>query len=568
MLITGVRAYHILIAFYLFAGLLLFVISQNIFAAESVVISEIMFNPNGDENAREYVEIQNLSLKDISLEGFIIGDGAGFDKIIPAENGSWNISSGAHAVILDPDYFSCGDYYDIPPGTQLFTVPDKAIGDRGLSNSTAEPIYIVSANGDTLSKITYSIECPPGFSWERIIPGGSDDFSNFRASENAEGTPGRNNSVTPGDFNPSLTTESITFNTGELQAGRNLEIAVKWINSGLSVASAIKVNLEIEPGICTTSVSFDDAVDPGETSAIKKAEIGPLSGGRLTLRAFINSEFQQNTLDDTLTFSLDVPIPENSIILNEVMAAPSTGNPEWAELFNTQTFPVNLRGWGIADNSGETSSKVIKDISIGPYGFLLISKTLIPNISEGIPYVLTETFPSLNNDADSVVLIDFTGVEVDSMKYENAETGKSFELISPKMRGKKNAWDLSVSDGGSTPGNINSINYSTVPSEGKTPDDVKLEVSPNPFLGDTVISYRLPFPLARVKLFVFDRRGRHIATLREEEESGSEWKGTWNGISDGSRLSAGPYILYLEALDKKTGRVCTVKKPVVIASRL
>ena len=42
-------------------------------AASDVIINEIMINPDGDENAREYVEIMNRSDAAVSLAGWLIG---------------------------------------------------------------------------------------------------------------------------------------------------------------------------------------------------------------------------------------------------------------------------------------------------------------------------------------------------------------------------------------------------------------------------------------------------------------------------------------------------------------
>ena len=551
----------------LFAAILCFPALAKTESAESIIISEIMFNPDGDENAREFVEIQNLSGADISLEGFSIGDGAGFDKLIPAENG-WIVPSGGFAVIFDPDYFTCEDYFDIPVSIPLFTIADKAIGDRGLSNSTAETVYLISSAGDTLSRTSYSLDCPPGHSWECIIPDKGSEITNFNSSAETGGTPGRKNSATPDGFNPALTTTSISFDSLAVKAGQNLEISVSWLNGGLSPSSGIHVKIQIEPGICSASLTFTEETAPGLLSAPQKTEIGPLPGGRLTLKAFISNPELQNTVDDTLSLTIDVPVPENTVILNEVMAAPSSGNPEWVELLNTGAYPVNLRDWTISDSSDLSSAKIPGDTFIAPSGLAVISKIPINGLPESTPNPLSSVFPTLNNDIHSVYLFDFLGAPLDSMSYENAETGKSFELISPELRGRKTSWDICVSPDGSTPGKPNSINYSSVPPEKRDSENIELSIRPNPFREDTTVSYKLPFPLARVKLIVFDRHGRQVATLREEDESGSEWRGNWNGRSDNARLSAGPYILYLEALDKKSGRVCTVKKPLVIAARL
>ncbi len=169
----------------------------------TLVISEIMFNPDGDENAREFVEIVNLSDAPVSLEGCRIGDGAAFDTLIPVRNDLRVIPGQGYALILDPDYFAAGEPYSgIPEATPLYTISDKAIGSRGLSNSNPEPVYLLSAAGDTLSLVRYPADCPPGHSWERIIPWGGDSPENFRPSRSPEGTPGLPNSVTPPGRNP------------------------------------------------------------------------------------------------------------------------------------------------------------------------------------------------------------------------------------------------------------------------------------------------------------------------------------------------------------------------------
>ena len=79
----------------------------------------------------------------------------------------------------------------------------------------------------------------------------------------------------------------------------------------------------------------------------------------------------------------------------------------------------------------------------------------------------------------------------------------------------------------------------------------------------------LPFPLARVRLLVYDRRGRLVASLRDTHESGAEWSGEWDGRDDdGDPLAAGPYILHLEAFDKSDGAVRTARTMIVIGARL
>ena len=539
--------------------------------AQGFIISEVMFNPNGNENAREFVEILNISDNELSLEGFLIGDGTGFDAVIPAEGFSWYIPSGSYALILDPDYYTADEPYNIPDSTPLFTVDDKAIGNRGLSNSTAETVYLISAEGDTLSMVSYSLDCPPGHSWERIIPHGGDGMENFNYSKEEDGTPGQKNSVTPESQNPALDESYIRFNPTQPQMGDDIEIILSYRNAGLDSVSDVEVTVWMFPNIQAGIAAFSDEVEPGEISAEVSLYMNNLPGGRLAFTAAIVSEHNTYSAeDDTVMVILDVSVPSGTILLNEVMAAPENGYPEWIEIYNKGNTPVDIYNWSITDSKRESFGLVAEHILIATNGYAVISDGALGfTVPDNSPVIIVEKFPPLNNDGDSVNLLDFTGAPVDSMSYEDTQSGYSFELISPDMHGKTTGWDVSVDPSGATPGKVNSINYSSVPGEGdKKIEQPKLSVNPNPFSDIITISYQLPFPLARVRLNVYDRRGRLVAKLRDAEESGSEWTGTWDGGENGTKLPAGPYILNFEVFDKRSGKVYTERKIIVIAKKL
>ena len=492
-------------------------------SAEYIVISEVMFNPNGNENAREFVEILNLSNNEVSLEGFHIGDGSGFDALIPVENGSWTVHSGSYALILDPDYFTADEPYNIPAGTTLFTVGDKAIGLRGLSNSTAEPVYLISAVGDTLSVVTYSLDCPPGYSWERILPDGGDSMENFRFSKIEDGTPGQKNSVTPGTYNPALNESSIRFNPSQPKMGDELEIILTYQNAGLDTVSDVEIMLLMLPDNDAGTAVFSEEVEPGGTSEKVSLFVQNLPGGRLAFTAaIVPDDTALYAGDDTVTVILDVTVPDGAVLLNEVMAAPEKDSPEWVEVFNQGDASVDLYNWSIGDSMGESFGLVSGHFLISPKGYAVISAgALSHDAPENSPVIIVGDIPTLNNDNDSVKLFNFSGAPVDSMDYEDAQSGYSFELISPDMRGKFSGWDLCVDLSGATPGRINSIHYSSAQAgNGNINDRPSLTVKPNPFSDIASISYHLPFPLARVRLYVYDRRGRLISKIRDTEESG------------------------------------------------
>lgn len=536
--------------------------------SQEIVITEVMFNPNGNENVREFVEILNLSEVDIPLEGFLIGDGTGFDLIIPAEGGSWIVPKGAFALIIDPDYFTAGEpYSEIPATTPLFTVDDSAIGNRGLSNSTAEPVYLISAEGDTLSVVNYSLDCSPGHSWEKIIPHGGESMDNFKQSIEEEGTPGKKNSVTPPPQNPALDEGSIRFNPLQPQMNDEIEIIVSYRNAGLEPVSDVEVKVWILPDIPAGMADFSEIVKPGEISEEVTLFIDALPGGRLAFTAAVISDVNNEiSEDDTVMVMLDVAVPTGTIFLNEVMAAPEEGDPEWIELYNQKNTAVDLYHWNLSDSKGTPIGLITEHVFIAGKGYAVISGGAlnydVPDIS---PVVIVDNFPALNNDGDTVKLFDFTKELVDSMVYEEVSSGYSFELISTEMSGDVSGWDISVNPRGATPGTLNSIDYpTTVEGEGSKTGRLELSVTPNPFSDMATISYSLPFPLARVRLYVYDRRGRLIIKLRDSDESGSTWTGTWDGRNNGSQLPAGPYILNFEVLDKRSGKVFNERKTIVI----
>ncbi|MCE5250442.1 lamin tail domain-containing protein, partial [bacterium] len=273
--------------------------------------------------------------------------------------------------------------------------------------------------------------------------------------------------------------------------------------------------------------------------------------------------------DDTLHKELIVPVTPKTVVFNEIMAAPAEDDPEWIEVVNTADVPVDMYGWRIRDAAGTVSGTIDCHGYIGPDGYAVISKLPVGNVASDSPAFNVAPFPQLNNDGDTITLLDCSEAVMDSTVYGDAPSGISLECISPRQSGDRSAWDRCVAPGGSTPGTRNSIYYSSNPGEeGSTVLSPVLRIEPNPFADMVTLSYELPCPLARVRLIVYDRRGRLVASIRDTEESGSVWSGVWDGRSGGSRLTAGPYILDFEALDKRTGKLYRLRKTIVVASRL
>lgn len=530
-------------------------LSAGAFSSSAIVINEVMFNPDGDENAREFVELFNRSGAAQSLEGYKIGDGSGYDVIVPVADGGWLIPAGGFAVILDPDYFVKNEpYASLPSSAPLFIVTDSAIGLRGLSNSAAEPVTLVAASGDTIDVVIYDIACPPGHSWERV-DSWSDD-NQFAPSLAVDGTPGAENSVVPPAVNPELDAALITILPETPLIGGQMSFDIRYRNAGRSTIEQAALEMMLEPDHRLGTAVFSETL-PGAVSEPTRIVCDTLPGGRLSFLITLRAD---EVSRDTLAVSLDIAVPAGTLLLNEVMAAPSKGDPEWVEIVNTSGYPVDPFGYGIGDASNTKPVAVAVHAFIPAGGYAVLASKQVPGLSNDAVFIPVDRLPSLNNDGDSVYLADYTGALADSMNYEKTTAGYSIE----RMLTAGSSWDISTDPSGSTPGRANSIVFDPITAGGK----VLLAIEPNPVGGDTRISYRLPFPLARVNLTLYDRRGRHIATIRDGEESGAEWSSVWQAVEDGARLPAGPYILILEALDKRTGNMVTERKTLVVGSNL
>lgn len=152
------------------------------------------------------------------------------------------------------------------------------------------------------------------------------------------------------------------------------------------------------------------------------------------------------------------------IIINEIMYAPLSGEPEWIELFNRTNNTIFLKGWSITDIYTTPVTVIINsDISIEPKSYLIISKdSTIFNSHHVIPApVLKLNIPPLNNDGDGVVLKDNTDMMIDSVLYSpqwGGTDGYSLERRSSEINTLLSSnWGTSLDHERSTPGRINSL---------------------------------------------------------------------------------------------------------------
>ena len=525
-----------------------------------------MPNPAGPESKNEFIENYNPDTTPVSLAGYMISDGDEIDtlSLFPDSSilnlypgvviDSFTLPPYGYALIIDREYMDSSDVphpYNIPPGTVILTTGDNTIG-NGLANN--DPIFLISPDWDTLD--TYGtpanptdsipISPPDGISVERINPLAPDEESNWGLSIDSTGsTPGRKNSLT---IWHDIGIVRISHSTPTLGEPLHLQVMVK--NYGLSEIDSFR--LSVTDGFSTSQSLFLHLLH-GDSAGVG-IETPEITEPSIFLTVSVYLEGDENPANDTVRLLL--PVTESPVILNEIMYDDTV---EWVEVYNNTSNTISLEGFKIRDASGHTSVPA-PSIQLEPHGYFVfvadstIFRQRFPGTSN---FTELDNFPTLNNNYESIVLMDEAGNTVDSLRYSSSwggSRGVSLERISPRIStNTKENWGSSRASNGGTPGSVNSIsNFQE--SGGLLTFNSKIYHTGD---GDFVIKLNTQ-PQEKVLLYIFDIRGRIIKKLVDGEKGIylARWDGTdmW-----GRKVGQGVYIIYCATEKRKEKAVIMVK---------
>jgi len=167
------------------------------------------------------------------------------------------------------------------------------------------------------------------------------------------------------------------------------------------------------------------------------------------------------------------------IVIDEIMADPSPQiglpNYEWIELKNVSPLAVNLQGWRIGDASGQSGA--MPDFTLQPDSSVIVcTGSAVAALSAFGKTISVTSFPSLDNDGESLYLKSSSGMIIYAVAYSSAwykneikkDGGWTLEMIDTKnpCTGSDN-WKASADESGGTPGRINSVDAINV--DDKTP---------------------------------------------------------------------------------------------------
>jgi hypothetical protein len=394
------------------------------------------------------------------------------------------------------------------------------------------------------------------------------------------------------------TIRSSTFSPPIPHAGDTVTVLATVINAGLLPIQNITVDFFNDinedsipgPSELFSSQTISENLSPGD-SVIVTSSLRDLSSGDHRIIVTSNLIGDQHKENDTLSTILSVGFAKQSIVINEIMYEPLTGDAEYVELYNPGTSAIDLRAWRISDirdTSTKSTTHVLSRSSYLVEGKAFVVVALDTSIFARFPYLRDSTlYPvivkrssfSLNNDGDNILLTDLTGAAIDSVHYfpswHNSQlddvSGRSLERISPSLSSNdKRNWSTSANPLGGTPGKENSIFTQSLPTA------TELSFTPNPFSPDgdgfedvTIVQYHVPSASGVIRIRIYDANGRLVRTLANGEPTGSHGEIIWDGMNDNlEKVRMGIYVVLLEALDSSGSNVQTIKGVVVVAAKM
>lgn len=536
-------------------------------ASAQVVVNEVLYDPDGPDTGLEFVEIRNCGRDDVLLTGWVLesGNGAGpgdwtvewigddFDVLGPGEC----MVVGEADVVPPPDYVTSLDLQNGPDGVRLTdgTAVVDVVG-------WGEPLFPEYCEGDP------AVDVPSGSSLARSPDCFDHDDNSFDLVACPTPTPGSGN--TP---EHDLSLRVLHAGRVEFDVGEPVSVACVVANVGSLPTGG-------EPGSLRLFVDGSDSDEGGLELATELAVRESLEASvewtepragyhRIELRL----EFEPDCSGENNTAETSVTVGGHGgrVALNEIAHSPSEGATEWVELVCTAGETVRLAGWMLGDavDGWRVRSDCESLAVIAPGGFLLMARDGELADGSSCPVIETERWEALSAE-DDVFLLDEYGTVMDRVSYEKSWGGGrdvSLERVRPDVPAQDaRNWGSSVAPEGATPGRTNSIYLGATESSGR------LVVSPNPFTpnGDgendrAAVAFELPVARATVRLSVFDLEGRPRAILLDHEATSSKSELIWDGAgSDGSLLPSGLYVVYLEAMDARSGVYVTAKTAVGI----
>lgn len=546
-----------------------------------VVISEIMADPDPPLGLpdEEWVEIYNRTNFHLVLSGWTFQAGSAIKEIPEIE--MWPHE---YLVLCDEDAKSFFDSIGLSAGFESFPA---------LSN-TGSTLLLRDGNGEMMFSMQYDASYygdedkkEGGWSMEMKDTqnpcGGSE---NWRASGDASGgTPGRENWAKedhPDEQEPFV--DRIAFVNSNM-----IRIYFSEPMDSLSVSD--NGHYAMDHGFGHPMWTEVNGTDFSTVDLVFKnqMEVGIIY--RLSVSSGLVDCLGKPIQKKEFKVGIPGKLEAGDLLVNEVLFNPPSGVTDFVEVINRSEKVLDLSQLVMGSEDLETfeqedASRVMQEgllVFPGDYAVFTEDKAALAEAYHCVEEQIFEVdkLPSLNVDGDVFYLTDLSGELIDRLHFRESwhfpllgnVQGITLERIFPGgISGDSTLWHSAAeSVGYGTPGFKNSQYFAGNLLERK----VKFGIEPGIFSPDmdgvddvTCLTIKTESPESRVRISVYDRQGRLVRNLVENELTGAEGFWFWDGVNNrNEKLPIGFYIVYAEIVETE-GQVIKLRKTVTLASKL
>jgi hypothetical protein len=537
-----------------------------------VVINEIYadFSPVVALPEAEFIELYNAS-----------------DQVFDLSN--WKLSDGSTVSTLQSRIFMPGDYVIICPAAnatafETFGLTQGQSAFPSLRNSGDE-IFIRAPNNYLVDYVKYDdswyqneSKRSGGWTLEQINPqlSCSGEY-NFKASENKlGGTPGTQNSI----FDDSPDTQAPVLVDVLVYAADTIQLI---FNEGIDNPSVLKTNITFSNGIQVDTVLFNALQNNLVTTVLNPV----LDSGELvTLSLSGIEDCSENVISTSTNFNLALPqlARFKDVVINEILFNPRNEGSDFVELYNRSNKIISLQNWQLGNkDNGQINTISEQPYLLFPGEYVFITENGI-NIQQEYPetkmdrLLEVDQLASLNNDGGIPFIVNAKGEQIDEIRYHEDmhfellrdEKGVSLERINPN----------GASDGTNFHSAAESVNFATPAYQNSqyslsTIFKGDVNIDPETFSPDNDgyqdllnINYQFPEPGNVANVRIYDRKGRLIRDLINNELLGLKGTFKWDGITeDNNKARIGVYLIYFEVFNPN-GEQKVYKKTAVLAGFL
>lgn len=521
-------------------------------ARADLVLNEVLYDPDGADEGREFVELWNSDSLAAPLGGVALETSDG------ARPGVWTAVWRADAGDAAPPH---GPF--LVGGERLLAALQN--GPDAIRLTRAGAVLDLLGYGDLTDAGQYegspASDAGSGSSVARVLDGVDTGTNRDDWAVEAEPTPGNANHPDArlrfGRARPALSPsvcwpgEPLTARASVRNSGRLPLADSRWRLVGELEAAGSWVPAGAVPGV---------ALAPGESASVSLSLVGPASGAH---RVRLRLEGAEDVRDTVTAWLRSVAAP---VVLTEI-AYRNTGAGEWVEIWARD--PVDDVGAltvadAVSSPRAVDRGAATRGLRAGDYLVIAQDPGAVRSrygLPDSAVVGVIGGWPSLNDGgepgsvADLVAVALADGVPADAMSYTGDATVRdgtlerlSFDLPS----GDPGSWSECVDPDGATPGRANSLHAPGGPAAGGR----ALLVA-----GTRVLSVhaREAVPIVfrateaargrRLTVRVHDLLGRPVRTLTEGQRLATDAAFVWDGSDDaGLPAPAGLYVVHAEAL--------------------